>query len=138
MRISDWSSDVCSSDLGHVSEGHRHDDIHLAANQGRDACRPLCNGLEQYLGNIAGYALVPVALVTFERSLDLGLTLDDLDGAGAIFMQATMGLAHVFRLFFLVPTLATDGQQRPLARHDRVVAWGGHCAGGSGSAVCRE
>src|SRR3546814_8796550 len=73
--------------LWHVLEGHRHDDIHLAANQGRDACRPLCNGLEQYLGNIAGYALVPVALVTFERSLDLGLTLDDLEGVGAILMK---------------------------------------------------
>src|SRR3546814_14124384 len=24
MRISDWSSDVCSSDLGHITQIHRH------------------------------------------------------------------------------------------------------------------
>src|SRR3546814_19604224 len=56
-------------------------------------------------------------------------SLDDLEGAGAIFMQANMGLAYVFSLFFLGPTLAHDGQQRPIARQDRVVARGGHFDG---------
>src|SRR3546814_14443832 len=57
MRISDWSSVVCSSDLsdgvsGHIAAGHRHHADPLGAAQG-SACR--------YYRDAAGGGLVTVA-----------------------------------------------------------------------------
>src|SRR3546814_10447854 len=44
MRISDWSSDVCSSDLGASSLPIRHGATGLAAFRGRRPCAPCASG----------------------------------------------------------------------------------------------
>src|SRR3546814_2201711 len=40
MRISDWSSDVCSSDLAFIAVGRQHDDLRIPAlGQDKRQCR---------------------------------------------------------------------------------------------------
>src|SRR3546814_5701279 len=51
MRISDWSSDVCSSDLAEADEQHGEgdrDDVQLADGQGREAGGPGQTGHERH------------------------------------------------------------------------------------------
>src|SRR3546814_20109920 len=46
MRISDWSSDVCSSDLHHVGVGEVHDGLRAGVHQGADVITRVERGHE--------------------------------------------------------------------------------------------
>src|SRR3546814_15951703 len=74
MRISDWSSDVCSSDLGRV------DQQQLAFGEGRDAQQPVARGLRT-VGDDAD--LGPDQGVDQGGLADVGAA-DDGDVAGAV------------------------------------------------------
>src|SRR3546814_13913828 len=62
MRISDWSSDVCSSDLGELGDEREAEPSTLAL--GRD------EGVEQVAANIGGNARTIVADAELDRQRD--------------------------------------------------------------------
>src|SRR3546814_16296672 len=57
MRISDWSSDVCSSDLSNVSRVRRSIDLHHC-----EKAEPLCRGRRQMWGSWISRLLAAAAV----------------------------------------------------------------------------
>src|SRR3546814_10156374 len=73
MRISDWSSDVCSSDLGLARcerTGHRreHDDVLIVEGRVAERDRPTRIGFERQLAlrTVGDAAVAAVAIVEIE------------------------------------------------------------------------
>src|SRR3546814_14908260 len=55
MRISDWSSDVCSSDLQHLARLPKARELEIVAKIGLRACRPI-NVIDQLAEPVIGFA----------------------------------------------------------------------------------
>src|SRR3546814_5060394 len=72
MRISDWSSDVCSSDLGPTGARAEQQDIAAAARGVVRIVLVATNGSEAYfVGHGSGFAVAPDKIVTNAHVVEL-------------------------------------------------------------------
>src|SRR3546814_5240151 len=104
MRISDWSSDVCSSDLGLEQAGHLHREASLAGVEGAGGDHQV--GLGDHLQNIAGAEVVALQ----RKRID-----DDLEQLVAV--ADDVGLEHAGDALDAVLQVARDAQQGRSEEH---------------------
>src|SRR3546814_17335266 len=107
MRISDWSSDVCSSDLEWGSEDRQEQGTQECFQPADEEAEVVAGGGEDGVGVVAVAALEIVAL---HAVLGLDVADDGLDG-GAPFHLAADGLGEPAHL-----TSQTPGSMTPTQR----------------------